>query len=237
MSYPEETSIRLLSTVEVLEPLRPEEVANLDRRTADLRLEPGEILFAPHEAGEKLFFLKEGRIRIFTTTPEGRELTLEIVNAGEILGEMALTAQSVQGAYAQAVEPSTVSVVSREELELLILEKPEVGLKIVHLLSERLRTYAIRMEDLGLRGAPARLASVILLLIESEGVVSGRGLKVPTRYSHQHLGTMIGVSREAVTRAFAQLQDEGAVELVRRNIYVTDREALKRIAGRESSQE
>jgi CRP/FNR family transcriptional regulator, cyclic AMP receptor protein len=75
------------------------------------------------------------------------------------------------------------------------------------------------------------------LLIESEGVVSGRGLKVPTRYSHQHLGTMIGVSREAVTRAFAQLQDEGAVELIRRNIYVIDREALERIAGRESGQE
>ena len=181
MSHPEETSIRLLSLVEVLEPLRPEEVANLDRRTEDLRLEPGEMLFAPHEAGETLFFLKEGRIRVFKTTPEGRELTLAMVNAGTILGEMALTAQSVQDAYAQAVVPSSVSVVSREELELLILEKPEVGLKIVHLLSERLRTYAIRMEDLGLRGVPARLASVILLLIESEGVVSGRGLKVPTR--------------------------------------------------------
>src|SRR5215211_1149717 len=237
MSYPEETSIRLLSMVEVLEPLRSEEVANLDRRTADLHLEPGEMLFAPHEAGEKLFFLKAGRIRVFTKTPEGRELTLEIVNAGASVGEMALTAQSTQGAYAQAVEPSTVTVVSREELELLILERPEVGLKIVRLLSERLRTYAIRMEDLGLRGAPARLASIILLLIESEGVVSDRGLKVPPRYSHQHLGTMIGVSREGVTRAFAQLQDEGAVELIRRNIYVTDREALERIAGRESGQE
>ena len=237
MSYSEETSVRLLSMVEVLESLRPEEVANLDRRTADLRLGPGEMLFAPHEARETLFFLKEGRIRVFKMTPEGRELTLAIVNAGTILGETALTAQHAQDAYAQAVVPSTVSVVTREELELLILERPEVGLEIVHVLSERLRTYAIRMEDLAVREVPARLASLILLLIESEGVVSGRGLKIPTRYSHQHLGTMIGATREAVTRAFAQLQDEGMVELVRRNIYVTNCEALERTAGRERGQE
>ena len=78
------------------------------------------------------------------------------------------------------------------------------------------------------------MASVILLLLESEGVVSGRNyLKVPIHHTHEQLGTMIGTNREAVTRAFSQLQDEGVVELRRRLIYVGDIEALKRVAGHE----
>ena len=57
-------------------------------------------------------------------------------------------------------------------------------------------------------------------------------IRVPTRYSHEHLGTMIGANREAVTRAFGKLQDEGALQIRRRLIYVDDLEALQRAAGR-----
>jgi CRP/FNR family transcriptional regulator, cyclic AMP receptor protein len=70
-----------------------------------------------------------------------------------------------------------------------------------------------------------------VLLLESEGVVTGdHSLKIPTHYTHQHLGTMVGANREAITRAFGQLQDEGIVQLRRRLIYVPDAEALRRRA-------
>jgi CRP/FNR family transcriptional regulator len=152
-----------------------------------------------------------------------------MVDEGTVFGEMALTAQQLREAYAQAMEASEISIMRREDLERLILDKPEVGLQIAHLLSERLRRYETRLEDITLKGVTARLASLIVLLLESEGVVTGQHrLKIPTHYTHQHLGTMIGANREAVTRAFAQLQDEGIVELKRRLIYVADVEALRR---------
>ncbi len=144
---------------------------------------------------------------------------------------MALTAQQLQGAYAQAMTASEISMMSREDLERLILEKPKVGLQIAHLLSERLRRYESRLEDITLKGMPARLAGLILELIDSEGLMTGQNrIKIPTHYTHQRLSTMIGVNREAVTRAFGQLQDRGIVELRRRLIRVTDLDALKRIA-------
>jgi CRP/FNR family transcriptional regulator len=79
----------------------------------------------------------------------------------------------------------------------------------VHLLGERLYNYEVRMEYLGLREVPARLANLILLLIESEGVRTSTHFKIPTRYTHQQLGTMIGANREAVTRAFNRLREVG----------------------------
>ena len=77
-----------------------------------------------------------------------------------------------------------------------------------------------------------RLASLILFLVQSEGVKRPGEIGIPTRYSHEHLGTMIGANREAVTRAFGRLQDEGALQIRRRLIYVEDVEALERVAGR-----
>jgi CRP-like cAMP-binding protein len=75
--------------------------------------------------------------------------------------------------YAQAMEPSELSIMRREDLERLMMEKPEVGLRISHLFSERLRRYETRLEDITLKGVTARLASLLLLLLESEGVVTG----------------------------------------------------------------
>ena len=231
-----EERIRLLSLVDIFEPLSEEEIEQLNGQLSDVHLEPNEVFYTPQDRTERLFVLWKGRVRIYRTT-DRREFTLATVEAGTVFGEMALTAQQMQGAYAQAMEPSELSVMQRADLERLILEKPEVGLQISHLLSERLRRYETRLEDITLKGVTARLASLLVLLLESEGVVTGdHSLKIPTHYTHQHLGTMIGANREAVTRAFGQLQDEGVVELRRRLIYVPDAEALRSRADQEEEE-
>ena len=213
------------------EPFSEQEITELGLQRPDLHLQHDEVLFTPNEEGHGgLYILKKGRVRIYKMSPEGRELTIDMVVAGVVFGELALTAQRGQETYAQAMEPSVVLPISCAELEHLMLEKPEVGVRMVRLLSERLRYYQSRLEDVSFKDAPSRLASFILHLIEREGVVSRRGHKIPTHYTHEYLGTVINANRETVTRAFARLQDEEVVELHRRHIYVTDMEALERIA-------
>jgi CRP-like cAMP-binding protein len=232
-----EERIRLLSMVDIFEPLSEEEIEQLNGQLSDVHLEPNEVFYTPQDLSERLFLLWKGRVRLFKTTEGGREFTLAMVEAGTVFGEMALTAQQMQGAYAQAMEASELSVMHREDLERLMLKKPEVGLQISYPLSERLRRYETRLEDITLKGVTARLASLLVLLLESEGVVTGdHSLKIPTHYTHQHLGTMVGANREAVTRAFGHLQDGGLVELRRRFIYVPDAEALRRRADQEQEQ-
>jgi CRP-like cAMP-binding protein len=223
--------IRLLSLVDIFEPLSTEEIEQLNGQLPDRHLERGEIFYTPEERSERLFLLQKGKIRIFRTAPDGREFTLAIVESGTIFGEMSLTAQQLEGAYAQAMEPSEVSTMAREDLERLVVQKPEVGLKIMQLLSERLRRYETRLEDANMKDVHSRLAGIIVMLVESEGVRSGTGYRIPAHHTHQQLGEMIGTNREAVTRAFGVMQDEGVVELRRRLIYVPDLQALKRVSG------
>ena len=161
-----------------------------------------------------------------------REFTLEVLEAGTVFGEVAFTPHRLRDAYAEATESSILLAMERADVEYLIQAKPQVGLRMISLLSERLRYYETRMEDVILKDVPARLASLILFLVESEGVQRPGEIGIPTRYTHEHLGTMIGANREAVTRAFGRLQDEGVIQIRRRLIYVEDVEALKRAAGR-----
>jgi CRP/FNR family transcriptional regulator len=232
--------VELLSGVDIFEGLSNEEIReildDLLRRNAETNLQAGEVFYTPRQPDGKLFVLKRGRVRIYKM--EGsREFTLEMVDAGTVFGEVAFTPHALRDAYAEAMEPSILLAMERADVERLIREKPQVGLRMISLLSERLRYYETRLEDITLKGVPARLASLILFLVESEGVQVPGEIGIPTRYTHEHLGTMIGANREAVTRAFGHLQDEGAVQLRRRLIYVDDLEALERAAGRALEEE
>ena len=148
-----------------------------------------------------------------------------------MFGEMALTAQRLREAYAEATEPSDICILKSEDLERLVRMNPDVGLRMLRVLSERLRACEGRLEDIGLKDVPARLAGLVLQLAESEGVMTPEGPMIPTHYTHRRLATMIGTSRESVTRAFTRLQETGAVELRRRHIHVRDMAALERAAG------
>lgn len=79
--------------------------------------------------------LKKGRVRIYRVGPEGKEFTLTVVNAGTVFGEMSLTAQRLENAYAEAMEPAVICAMQRRDLEQLIVEKPQVGLKLASVLS------------------------------------------------------------------------------------------------------
>jgi CRP/FNR family transcriptional regulator len=111
-----------------------------------------------------------------------------------------------------------------------MLWNPRVGLRLIERLSEWVRELEIRLKDVSLKEVPARLASLILRLVESEGVVTGEGYMIPTHYTHEQLGAMIGANRVTVSRAFAELREAGAIETRRRLIHVRDMEALERVA-------
>jgi CRP/FNR family cyclic AMP-dependent transcriptional regulator len=157
-------------------------------------------------------------------------MTLSVIEDGTIFGEMILTGQSLQGVYVRSLAPSTVVSIKRAELEELIIRKPEVGLRLVRELATRLHASEARYADVIGKDVPARLATLILTLVESEGLVTDESYRIPTRYTHEQLASMIGCKRVAVTRAFSKLKDIGAVQLKARHIIVKDVGALKGLA-------
>src|SRR5215217_7514644 len=130
--------IRLLSMVDILGPLSDEEMEDLAKRIPDTFLEQDDTLYS----------LKEGRVQLYEVDQSGEEITLSVVEDGNVFGEMVLTGQSLQGLYVRALTPSTVVTLRREDLEHLIMKKPEVGLRLVRELAERLRELERRYADI-----------------------------------------------------------------------------------------
>jgi len=208
MSLKEE--IRLLSMVDILGPLSDEEMEDLAKRTPDTFLEQGDVLYSPQDGTERLFILKEGRVQLYEVDRGGEEITLSVIEDGNVFGEMALTGQSLEGLYVRALTPSTVVSIKREDFEDLIMKKPEVGLRLVRELAEKLHASEARYSDIVGKDVPARLATLILTLLDSEGMVSSESYRIPTRYTHEQIASMIGCRRVAVTRAFSKLKEAGA---------------------------
>jgi len=160
----------------------------------------------------------------------GHEHTFNVLQSGTIFGVASLT-ERTQDEYAQALEPSRIGLLGLNTFWSLVSEYPTVNARVLGVLTERLRMSRNRTIDLALKAVPARLASLILDLLQSEGVLTREGnYMVLTRYTQEQLALMIGAKRVAVTRAFGQLQDIGCVRLQRRQIYVLDLSALQRVA-------
>jgi CRP/FNR family transcriptional regulator len=220
--------IRLLTLVDIFEPLSRDEIEAIQWKHLNTSVAEGETFYTPMDLCETLFVLQRGKVRLYRATPQGREFTIAVVGSGTVFGEMALTGQRLRNSYAEALEESEVSAMCRADVERLILDRPRVGLQLVHLLSDRLATHEVRMEDMALREVPDRLARLLLLLVESDGIRTPASYKLATRYTHQQLGTMIGANREAVTRALARMRELGIVEVRHRYIHVRDIEELRR---------
>jgi CRP/FNR family cyclic AMP-dependent transcriptional regulator len=223
--------VRLLSMVDVFEPLSREKLEELAHLAHDTHLGQGEDLHTRQKGGGKLYALKEGRVQLYVALPNDGEITLSVVEGGSIFGEMALTDDRLgEEVSARALVPSLVCALKTEDVQHLIEGNPQVGLAMVRLLSERLREAEVRLAELAHKQAPARLANLILRLSATEGIMTREGITIPTPYTHRQLGTMIGANRESVTRAMIGLREEGAVEIVGRRIHLRDHEALEREA-------
>jgi CRP/FNR family transcriptional regulator len=123
--------------------------------------------------------------------------------------------------------------IDKKVLKGVVRNEPEVGLRLIERLAEYVRLLADRLFDVTHKKVTSRLASLLLALLDLEGVVSRRGFEIPFRYTHEELGTMIGAQRVAVTRAFNLLRKAGALEDVRHCIRIKDTDILQRIASEE----
>ena len=226
---PVEPGVKLLSLVDVLEPLSEAELEQVATRCTDIRLDVDQELFGSEEFDSGLFLLEEGHLIIYRLTTSGAQLTVALHSAGSVLPTLRL-----RGLYVKALEPSVVAFMNRDVLEDVLRSHPRMGVGLVDLLAEQLCLMDTRLSDVIHKDVRARLASVLLWLTSEEGVVVGSGdYVVPYRYTHAQLGTIIGAKRAAVTRAFGFLQDEGVVQLLRRRIHVKNLGLLRRIAEQE----
>lgn len=224
LSSGEEPSLKLhlLSKVDIFRDLSQDEMHAIEGMVKMVTCKKGYIFYRPEEEVEVLFLLKKGRVQVYAITSEGKRLTIETIGPGTFFGEMPLTAQSMHQAFAEAIEDSLICVLSRGDMERLLLEKPQVALRLVDSLSRRLGETRAKLEEVTLKNAIARVCRTILRLAQGTSELSGM--------THQELADSTGLYRETVTKVLNRLQAQRLLELGIKKIVILDRVGLQKIA-------
>src|SRR3712207_1907267 len=152
---------RLLSLVDILEPLSDEELGALAVRCTAVRLDDNELLVGPQEYANHVLLLLSGRVLTYEAGPQARKPVVTVTEAGTFLGATGLVRRS-QGVYVQPLEFSLVCYLRRQDFEALVRSNPDVGLNVARLMGERLLTAEERIADIAHKEVPARLSSMIL---------------------------------------------------------------------------
>lgn len=181
----------------------------------------GEILFLEGMPCLGLYIILTGKVRIFKTSPSGREQVLTVERPGGTIAELPVFDGGVYPASAAAVEESETVFISRDGLRSVCLEHPEVSLKLLQVAGARLRRLVGIIEELSFTTVRHRL--VAYLLRQSE--TSGSSFTLDT--SHQELAAQLGTVRELVSRNLARLQAQGLVELKGREVQILDKPGLE----------
>jgi CRP/FNR family transcriptional regulator, cyclic AMP receptor protein len=193
------------------------------------RVPSGTIVHSPEQPAEVLFILKEGRVRVFRLSPEGRMLTIAVLEAGSIFGEMAALGQRMHDSFAEAMEPCLLCLMSREDVHTLLLADPRIAARLVEILGARLIEAQETLTGMVFRRTHERLA--LLLLRRAQRPRSLLGGRTPeVRHTHEELADMLGAGRETVTKALNEWAALGYVSLARGRILVLRPEALQLVA-------
>jgi len=224
---------RLLAEVDILKELPEREINHVATRSPIVRLGEGESLTLGEDL-RGILFLVSGRVRIHEPNSGGQDLTFSVVEGGTLVGQSGSTPRTSRASLVEALEPAVLRAVEREDFEDLVLRNPRVGVDTIRLLGERLDAYEDRLSDLIRKEVPARLAGLLLRLSVCEDAMTGyEQRRLPARYTHRQLASMVGSNREAVTRAFGVLRKAGAVKTRDRQIDVTDAATLEYFAEAE----
>jgi CRP-like cAMP-binding protein len=131
----------------------------------------------------------------------------------------------MHNAFAEALDDCLILVMSRADLERLILNKPLVGLRMLEITGRRLNDAEARLEDMAFKGIPARLASLLLRLSAERNSPDITGL------THQDLAETIGTYRETATQVLNDMKAQGLIEIGRKRITIKDPERLAEVAN------
>ena len=205
-----------LQDSELFRGLSPRDMAEVERATTLTAVPRGRVFYRPEDPGERLFLLRQGRVQLYRISPEGKKLVIATLGPGALFGEMALLGQQMHNA--------SIMVMSRADLERLILSDATIGRRILALTHKRLSDAEARLEDMAFKGIPARLASLLLRLAAEQGDASISGL------THQDLAETIGTYRETATQVLNELKADGLIEIGRKRITILDAERLRKIA-------
>ncbi|MDE3041711.1 MAG: Crp/Fnr family transcriptional regulator [Nitrospirota bacterium] len=228
---PAPNKLWFLKHIHLFHGLTPTEMREMEQITRMEEIKKRQPLYLPGDPSSCVYLLKRGRVKIANTSASGKEVTFDILEAGEIFGELDVLEDSPRTTSAEALDDALICVIRREDFDRYLAMHPNVTVKLTKLIGLRLRKIQSRVEDLIFRDVPARLAHLLVELSKSEGVKESQGIRLRAKLTHQEMANLIGCSRETVSTTLGQFRDNGLIQMDGRTITILKPDGLSRLVS------
>jgi CRP-like cAMP-binding protein len=191
-------------------------------------LKPGEMVVGETDCVRAFYIVVSGQLKLYKSSPEGKEQTLYLLRPGEPFGMCTAFATDSFPANAMALEDSAVLIIPGPAMEAVAIKEPALLLNVIQVLSSRLKESMALIESLSLKEIPQRLATFLLHSLGKE-VQSGKN-QVQLTITHRELAKILGSTPEALSRALKKMTNDGLVNVDGRKIGILDRNRLEVLA-------
>ena len=192
------------------------------------RHKAGAVIFRQGDPGQGLLAVLSGRVKITSPSASGKEIVLNMINPGEVFGEIALLDGKPRSADAVAIDPCELLVIDRRDFVPFLEARPALCIRLLGVLCERLRRTSEQVQDLLFLDLRARLAKTLLKLAEAHGQTAPAGREISLKLSQRELGNLIGRSRESVNKQLREWQEANLIRFHAGRMVIRDPAALER---------
>ncbi len=220
-----------LKHIRLFDGISPSEMQEMEKITRMEEVKKRQPLYLPGDPSSNVYLLKKGRVKIANTAPNGKEVTFDILEPGEVFGELDVLEDAPRSTSAETLDDAVICVIPRKDFDQYLAMHPTVMFKLTKLIGLRLKKIQSRVEDLVFREVPARLAHLLSELGKTEGVVEKQGIRLKVKLTHQEMANLIGCSRETVSTTMGQFRDDGRIQIDGRTITILKPDGLSRLVS------
>jgi CRP-like cAMP-binding protein len=204
-----------------------EELTYIAERAVVHHFGPGQLIFSEGDACPGLWVIESGKVRIFKSSPSGREQVLAVEGPGRSVAELPVFDGGNYPASAASVGETSLLFISKGDFQSLCLKHPQVALKVLRTVGRRLRGLVAMIEELSFSTVRHRLIA-LLVRMARQGEQTSRGVVVTLPPNNQELAARVGTVRELISRNISRLQAEDLIEVDGRNLIIRDVKALQK---------
>lgn len=221
----------LLARVPLFAGLGEADLAQLAAASYTKRLRSRQELCHKGDEGSQLYVVLRGRLRVGSTSAEGTDVLFNIMNPGDVIGEMALLVGGERTATVTALDECELLGLDRRDFLPLLRRDTDFAVRVLELLAERVKRLSELVEDAVFLNLPGRLAKKLLGLAHAYGKSTAAGVRIDLKLSQTDLSTMVGTTRESVNKQMRLWVDEGVLRMEGGYVTLLQRDALEELAG------
>lgn len=221
----------LLERCQIFGALEASELRQLSQLATFRRYEAQEFVFRDGDAGGAMYAVVTGKIKISSFADDGREAIIGLLGQGDVLGELGMLDGGTRHSNAVTIEPTMLLVLAREDFLPFLAQRPELSVKLMLALCQRLRGAYASLEELRFCSVPSRLAKKLLDFADKHGRETPDGVQIDFRLTQDELGSHVGATRESVNKLLRCWQKEGILVCCQGRITIGELKALCKIAS------